>query len=223
MVIGISGMIGSGKSTLAKGLNNHYKNSILLEEFEENDPVFNTFLRWFYEQKQNIDIGFQSFIIESLSDSFQKCVNKFNENKLNWKTDHIFLDRFNLEHYIFAVMTLKSKKPKYLKGFDAMFRNLIDPNENPDLAIYIDINFDTFKERITKRGRKSEIDNYEQNEEYFKELHALYKDLFVNLMKSFNIPFAVIDSNGKNDIQILGEAIEIIEKFDFSKSKRYNY
>ncbi|MBU4693654.1 deoxynucleoside kinase [Mycoplasma zalophidermidis] len=223
MVIGISGMIGSGKSTLAKGLNNYYKNSILLEEFEENDPVFNTFLRWFYEQKQNIDIGFQSFIIESLSDSFQKCVNKFSENKLNWKTDHIFLDRFNLEHYIFAVMTLKTKKPKYLKGFDAMFRNLIDPNENPDLAIYIDINFDTFKERITKRGRKSEIDNYEQNEEYFKELHALYKDLFINLMKSFDIPFAVIDSNGKNDIQILGEAIEIIEKFDFSKSKRYNY
>ncbi|SYV97288.1 Deoxyguanosine kinase, partial [Mycoplasmopsis edwardii] len=46
MVIAISGMIGSGKSTLSKELSNIYNNSILVEEFSDNDEVFNTFLKW---------------------------------------------------------------------------------------------------------------------------------------------------------------------------------
>ncbi|MCT4469759.1 deoxynucleoside kinase [Mycoplasma sp. HS2188] len=219
MVIGISGMIGSGKSTLAKGLTKYYSDSILLEEFSEDDEVFNTFLRWFYEQKENIDIGFQAYIIESLSSNFNKTIEEFNKKKLNWNKNHIFLDRFNLEHYIFAVLNLKHKPKKYLVAFDAMFNNLIDTNENPDLAIFIDIDFDTFKQRIMKRGRKSEIDNYAQNEEYFKELHALYKDLYVHLMNSFNIDYIVIDANNKNEFEILGEAIKSIENYDF-KNKR---
>ncbi|WP_029608880.1 deoxynucleoside kinase [Mycoplasma simbae] len=222
MIIGISGMISCGKSTLSKNLVNHYKNSILLEEFEENDPVFNTFLRWFYEQKPNIELGFQSYIIESLSNSFQECMAQYQLKNLNPKTDHIFLDRFNLEHYIFALITLKTKPKKYLLAYDKMFAHLVDRSENPDFAIFIDIDFETFKERIFARGRQSEIDNYKQNEEYFKELHALYKDLYVKLMQTYDIPFAVIDANNKNEYEVLGEAIKIIENIDFSESKRYN-
>ncbi|TQC53980.1 deoxynucleoside kinase [Mycoplasmopsis mucosicanis] len=220
MIIGISGMIGCGKSTLSKGLHKHFQNSMLLEEFQENDEVFNTFLKWLYEKQPNIDLGFQSFIIESLSNSLQHCLQKFISLGYNHQQNHIFLDRFNLEHYIFAVVTLKEKPPKYLKAFDKLFSNLVDSSENPDLAIYIDIDFDTFKERILKRGRQSEIDNYQQNETYFKELHAVYKDFYINLMQTYNIPYVVIESTGKNEYQILGEAIEIINNFDFSKSKR---
>ncbi|SYV93084.1 Deoxyguanosine kinase, partial [Mycoplasmopsis synoviae] len=46
MLIGISGMISSGKSTLSKNLNKHYKKSMLLNEFQEEDVVFNTMLDW---------------------------------------------------------------------------------------------------------------------------------------------------------------------------------
>ncbi|MGV2393630.1 UNVERIFIED_CONTAM: deoxynucleoside kinase [Campylobacter lari] len=45
MLIGISGMISSGKSTLTKKLHEYYKGSKQLKEFEENDEVFNTFLK----------------------------------------------------------------------------------------------------------------------------------------------------------------------------------
>ncbi|GAA8717088.1 Uncharacterised protein [Chlamydia abortus] len=44
MIIGVSGMIAAGKSSLAEKLAKHYKKSIMLHEFEENDDVFNTFL-----------------------------------------------------------------------------------------------------------------------------------------------------------------------------------
>ncbi|CRH45571.1 Uncharacterised protein [Mycoplasmopsis arginini] len=45
MIIGISGMIAAGKSSLSEKLVEHYPNSLLLHEFEENDEVFNTFLK----------------------------------------------------------------------------------------------------------------------------------------------------------------------------------
>lgn len=76
MIIGISGMISSGKSTLVKKLSNYYPNSAYIEEFSENDPVFNTFLRWCYEKQPNTDIAFQSFLVESLTDSFQMSKKK---------------------------------------------------------------------------------------------------------------------------------------------------
>lgn len=106
MVIAISGMIGSGKSTLSKQLNQHYHKSYLLEEFAQDDDVFNTFLKWVYEKEPNIDIAFQSYIIESLSDTFTKKEKLFLKDR-NHKEHYMFLDRFNLEHYIFALVTLE--------------------------------------------------------------------------------------------------------------------
>lgn len=110
MVIAVSGMIGSGKSTLTKELKEIYKNSILVEEFADEDPVFNKFLKWIYEKEPNIDIAFQSYIIESLSDTFKKEEKKFLKLYSSHKNGYMFLDRFNIEHYIFAIVTLEKKR-----------------------------------------------------------------------------------------------------------------
>ncbi|WBP84355.1 deoxynucleoside kinase [Mycoplasmopsis edwardii] len=220
MVIAISGMIGSGKSTLSKELNNIYNNSILVEEFSDNDEVFNTFLKWVYEQEPNIDIAFQSYIIESLSDTFKKEEETFLNKFESHKKAYMFLDRFNIEHYIFAIVTLEKKQQKYLKAFDILFRHIIDTRDNPDLAIFLDANFEVIKERILLRGRKVEVDNFEINEPYFQRLHELYKELFVKLCTFYNIPYRIINTNFKKDYEVLEEAEQIINNFDFSQSKR---
>ncbi|MGY5139301.1 deoxynucleoside kinase [Mycoplasmopsis gallinarum] len=213
MLIGISGMISSGKSTLAKGLVKYFNNSILLEEFEEDDPIFNTFLKWMYQNEPNINIAFQTYIIENLEAKLQKTIEEAKTKKI----DYIFLDRFNLEHYIFAFVTLKNKPLKYLKAFDALFHELVNKNENPDLAIFLDIDFATFKKRLFKRNRKSEIVNYEKNEVYFKELHSLYKLFYIKLMQQYEIPYFIINTNGKNNEEVLDEAIDLIENFKTNK------
>lgn len=217
MIIGISGMIASGKSTLAKNLAKFYNNSIYLEEFQSEDKIFNQFIEWFYKGVKNINLAFQAYILESSANTLRSALIDFSKSGKICQTNHIFLDRFNVEHYIFALISMKNKPAKFIKAFDELFNKMIEKEQNPNLAIFIDIDFDNFKERLFKRGRKSEIKDYEQNEEYFKELHALYRHLYEKLMNTYKIPYVIIDGNNKNEHQILAEAINIIEKFDFSK------
>ncbi|BAP39338.1 deoxynucleoside kinase [Metamycoplasma canadense] len=210
MIIGISGMISAGKSSLSKKLTKHYSNSLLLKEFEENDEVFNTFLKWLYEKKPNITIGFQSYIIENHSSKFnlilKQLLKKPNKNR------HLFLDRFSIEHYIFAKLILQEKEPKYLEAFDALFNKLITKNELPDLVIFLNINFETFKKRIFKRGRETEIKNWDLNFQYFKNLHENYYKIFKELADNFQLNFRIIDVNNLDENQVFEKAIKIIEE-----------
>lgn len=210
MIIGISGMISSGKSTLTTQLSQYYKGSRQLFEFDETDEVFNTFLKWFYEQKENLTIGFQTYIIEAHSSKFAKLLAEHKEQKTH--AEHIFLDRFSLEHYIFAQVNLGSKEPKYLRAYDLAFRELIGPEELPDFAIFLDMSFATFEERFMKRGRAVEIDNWELNKNYFFTLYSCYKDVFLKLCDEYKLDYVIIDTNGKDEKQVLFEVINIIDQ-----------
>ncbi|MGZ9413826.1 deoxynucleoside kinase [Mycoplasma sp. 480] len=219
MVIGISGMISSGKSTLTSSLVKKFPNSEMLLEFNENDEVFNTFLKWLYEQRENLTIGFQTYIIENHSSIFADRLNKFKERNLkNKEKGFFFLDRFSIEHHIFAQINLAKKEPKYMRAYELAFRELITPEEFPDLAIFLDISFETFKERFFKRERAVETDNWEKNKEYFEVLHRNYKPYFEKLCKEFNLNYVVVDTNGLNEEQVEEKVIEIIK--NYSKNRK---
>lgn len=219
MLIGISGMISSGKSTLTKNLTRHYRTSIMLEEFEENNEVFNTFLKWLYKKQPNLTMGFQAYVVENHTTKLNELIDEFNLLGKDWHSDHIFLDRFSIEHYIFAHVNLKPKGKKYSQGYDALFEHLITKDETPDLAIYLDMTWDTFKKRLFERGRKVEIDNFYANEEYFKELFDVYKKLFEKQAKKYNLNYFVIKTDNLNEKQVLEEAIKIIDNY-YSTYKR---
>lgn len=221
MVIGISGMISSGKSTLTQKLVKHYKQSMMLKEFEEDDEVFNTFLKWLYEKQPNLTIGFQSYVVENHTSKLADCFKEFEKKGYKHKDNYLFLDRFSIEHYIFANVNLRPKGPKYLQGYDALFSHLITKDETPDLAIYLDMTFDTFKDRIFARGREVETENYKKNEAYFKELYSLYKPLFEKQAKKYGLNYVIIDTNDKTEDEVYKEAIRIIDNYDFSKMPRY--
>ncbi|TQC53981.1 deoxynucleoside kinase [Mycoplasmopsis mucosicanis] len=221
MLIGISGMIGSGKSILTKRLLNHYPSSMMLKEFDEDDEVFNQFLKWLYNKTPNLTIGFQSYVVESHTTKLSELLEKFKLAHKKHAKDHIFIDRFSIEHYIFASVNLETKGPKYMQGYDAMFNELITPNETPDLAIYLDMSFETFKKRLFARGREVETDNYALNEPYFRKLHSVYRSTFEKQAKKFNMDYVIIDTNNLSEEEVFKEAIKIIENFDFSKKQRF--
>ncbi|AXE60682.1 deoxyguanosine kinase [[Mycoplasma] phocae] len=221
MIIGISGMIAAGKSSLSEKLHKHYKDSYMLHEFEEDDEVFNTFLKWLYEKKPNLTIGFQSYIVENHSAKFIEMLKKFKYEKQDLIKKHIFLDRFSVEHYIFAKLILKEKEPRYLEAYDALFEKLISKSELPNLAIFLDINFDTFKKRIFERGRNSEIENWDNNYDYFKKLHDNYLTIFKEISNKFNLNYIIIDTNNLTEDQVLEKAIAIIDKESLKYENRF--
>ncbi|MGV2393629.1 UNVERIFIED_CONTAM: deoxynucleoside kinase [Campylobacter lari] len=123
----------------------------------------------------------------------------------------MFLDRFSVEHYIFAHVNLKSKGSKYLKGYDALFTHLITKDETPDIAIYLDMSYETFEKRLFDRGRDVEIRNYEANKTYFRELYNVYKELFIKQAKKYNLKYFIINTDNLTENEVFEQAICIIK------------
>ncbi|WLP85626.1 deoxynucleoside kinase [Mycoplasma seminis] len=219
MLIGVSGMISSGKSTLTNKLLKHFSNSVLLEEYSEQDEVFNTMLKWFYENRPNLDISFQAYVVENHIANVDKTIAKFHELGFKDDKDYIFLDRFSAEHYVFASVNLKKLSPKAMKAYSALFRELVSKNELPEFAIFLDVSYENFEKRLFERGREVEIENYEANKAYFKELYSVYKDTFLKIAKQYNIKYAIIDTNNLSEDEVFTQAVSLIEDFKNNYAK----
>ncbi|MDC4184240.1 deoxynucleoside kinase [Mycoplasma bradburyae] len=211
MLIAISGMVASGKSSLSKRLSSYFSNSKILLEYEENDKVFSQFLEWLYNKNGSIDFAFQSYIVQNYSRNLKQALNE--------KHDYIFADRFNQEHFIFAKNKLTLKPKKYLRAYEALFDVLISEDKLPDLVIYLDFNFEEFKKRIFKRNRLVETTTFENNLDYWKHLHQIYKQEFINQQKKFNFNVVYLDTNDKNEEEVFNEAINIIKRYKQNKNE----
>ncbi|OYD26562.1 deoxyadenosine/deoxycytidine kinase [Mycoplasma testudineum] len=223
MIIGISGMISAGKSSLVRELKKGYPKSLFLDEFSEGDEIFNTFLKWLYEKKEHLTMSFQSYIIESHSAKFHEILDDFNQKKLNKFEDHIFLDRFAIEHYIFAYLNLLPKGTKYIEAYDSLFSKMIFEKEIPDFAIFLDIDFENFTKRILKRGRQVEVDNFELNKKYFKDLHDIYKPKFIEMATKYKIPFTIVNTVGKTEKQVYNEVVNLVEIITKAEKIKYSH
>ncbi|SYV94811.1 Deoxyguanosine kinase, partial [Mycoplasmoides gallisepticum] len=62
---------------------------------------------------------------------------------------------------------MAKKGDKFLNAYQAMFDMMIDKNEIPDIAIFLDVNFENFKKRLFKRNRKVEVNNFDENLDYW--------------------------------------------------------
>ncbi len=72
------------------------------------------------------------------------------------------------------------------------------------------MSWETFLKRIFERGRQVEIDNFYANEEYFKTLYNLYKDLFIKQAEKFNLEYKIIETDNLNEDEVFEKALEII-------------
>ena len=72
----------------------------------------------------------------------------------------------------------------------------------PKLYIILDLKWEVFKERIFKRGRKSEIDNFSKNENYFKSLLSVYVHYLKKTCQIYGINYIIINSEMPTEKQI---------------------
>ncbi len=83
--------------------------------------------------------------------------------------------------------------------------------KHPDVYIILDVNWQEFEDRVMKRGREQEIENFELNKAYFQALISDYTHKIVSQCSVYGIPYKVIDTNQKTEEEVLAEALEIIQ------------
>jgi deoxyadenosine/deoxycytidine kinase len=197
MKFAVGGMIASGKSTLVKTLAEKL-NLQRMDEYDKNDEVFNTLLKWLYEGKKDVEMLLQIYFLHK-----------------HWKTQQnikgdLIVDRHIIEHWLFAQINL-AKNPEVLNMYNGLFHQYMNSIEHPDLYIILDMDWDTFKERIMKRGREQEIENFGHNEHYFKFLMDDYVRKLVAQCEIYDIRYIVLDTSGRTQEDVARASEEIIK------------
>ena len=199
MKFAVGGMIASGKSTLVKTLAEKL-NLQRMDEYDKNDEVFNTLLKWLYEGKKDVEMLLQIYFLHK-----------------HWKTQQnikgdVIVDRHIIEHWLFAQINL-AKTPEVLNMYNGLFHQYMNSIEHPDLYIILDMDWDTFKQRIMMRGREQEVENFGQNEDYFKFLMDDYVRKLVAQCEIYDIRYIVLDTSGRTQEDVARASEEIIKLY----------
>jgi len=198
MKISVGGMIASPISTLVKRLGEALELPVM-EEFERNDEVFNTLLKWLYEQKSNVEMLLQIYFIHNHW-----------LNQVKYEGSFI-VDRDLVEHWLFAQHNLKSM-PTIMNMYNGVFHAYMNQVKKPDLYLILDVDWKNFEKRIMERGREQEIENFEKNREYFKQLMSDYTTKVVAQCAVYDIPYVVINTNNISEDEVFKKAIQEIKK-----------
>lgn len=199
MKFAVGGMIASGKSTLVNILAEKL-NLQKMDEYDKNDEVFNTLLKWLYEGKKDVEMLLQVYFLHK-----------------HWKTQQniqgdVIVDRHIIEHWLFAQINLRNN-PEVLNMYNGLFHQYMNSIDHPDLYIILDMDWNTFKERVMKRGRPQEIENFGQNEGYFKFLMDDYVRKLVAQCEIYDIRYIVLDTSGRTQEEVAKASEEIIKIF----------
>ncbi len=197
MKISVGGMIASGKSTLVNRLGKAL-NLPVMEEFEKDDEVFNTLLKWLYEQKSNVEMLLQIYFIHN---------HWLNQQKYN---GDFIVDRDLVEHWLFAQHNLKSM-PTIMNMYNGVFHAYMNQIKKPDLYIILDVDWEHFRDRVMNRGRQQEIENFDKNKDYFYNLLQDYTVKVKAQCSVYEIPYLVINTNGMSEDQVFEASLAAIK------------
>lgn len=200
MKISVGGMIASGKSTLVTRLGKAL-NLPVMEEFEKDDEVFNTLLKWLYEQKSNVEMLLQIYFIHN---------HWLNQQKYN---GDFIVDRDLVEHWLFAQHNLKSM-PTIMNMYNGVFHAYMNQIKKPDLYIILDVDWEHFRDRVMNRGRQQEIENFDKNKDYFYNLLQDYTVKVKAQCSVYEIPYKVIDTNGMTEDEVFEASLKAIQSVE---------
>lgn len=193
--IAIGGMIGAGKSTLTRALGEALKADVIYE-LNENDELQNILLKRLYEGDETAAIAFQVYFFCSRFVNYRNGVQNSNIS---------VFDRTIFEDRLFAHQNMTAD-PIMFGFYDAMWhekvKELIYSVGVPKLYIILDLKWEEFKDRVHRRGRASEIDNFSSNEAYFKSLHSVYVHYLEKTCQVYGINYMIIDSQTPTDQQV---------------------
>ena len=204
-VIVVGGPIAVGKSTLVGSL--PFKS---VQELDSNDELQKLLIEKMYEGD---DIAPQIFQLDMLLTRFDKYKAAVESGEVT------VFDRMIFEDVFFAKKLLKDS-PNIWNYYESIFNDKIDEIMNelgkPSLYIFLSCDWSTFKERVFKRNRKAEIDNFQKNEAYFKAHIEEYPTHMKEMFDKYDIDHVIIDTNNLSKTEVIDLAKEEIRKRGFN-------
>lgn len=174
MLITIAGMIGGGKSSLTKIMTEEFGGVAFYENADS--PILQKFYTASPEEQERKRYPFllQLEFLKSRFAMIKQCLLEGDNPKVNTLDRSIYEDTYFMEvnHKLGRISDLE--REIYLGLRDEMLKEIDElPKKSPDLLIYLQGSFDTFKDRIENRGRSFEALD-EETETYFYELWRGY-------------------------------------------------
>lgn len=179
MLITIAGMIGGGKSSLTKIITEEFGGTAFYEN--ANSPILQKFYTASKEEQETKRYPFllQLEFLNSRYKMIKKCLLEGDNPKVNTLDRSIYEDFWFMEVNRRLGRISEDEAIIYTDLLDNMLEDLKElPKKSPDLLIYLQGSFETFKERIENRGRSFEAID-EETEAYFYKLWEGY-DTWVN-------------------------------------------
>lgn len=194
-IVAIGGMIAAGKTTLVDELS-AILNADVLYELDENDEIQNSLLKGLYEKRNIAASVFQLYFLLNRFESYKK----FSNHK-----KPVIVDRTIFEDRLFAHQNMTSD-PLTFSFYDKLWyqkaNELIYECGVPKLYIILDIDWITFKERLFKRNRAVEVENFNLNEDYFYNLNQVYVKFLKETCEVFGIDYLILDAKISNEDKI---------------------
>ncbi|TCG11037.1 deoxynucleoside kinase [Mycoplasma todarodis] len=196
----VGGPVAVGKSTLVRNLK-----LPAVQELDETDKLQGALLQGMMEGD-----GISAYLFQ-----FDMLLNRMRIYKERAETGllHVF-DRSILEDKLFAFNRFGDEEAiwnYYSKIWEEEVANMLEIGF-PKIYIVLTCSWEVFKERVYKRDRKSEIDNFHKNKDIFKYQINNYKKFMEQIFTEYEIPHVFIDTDELNQEQVLKQAKEILAK-----------
>ena len=196
----IGGPIAVGKSSLVGSLP-----FIPVQELDLNDELQRLLIEQMY---LGDTVASQIFQLDILLTRFDKYKDLANNKEM-----HVF-DRSIFEDIFFA-KALFSNYKNIWEYYFSIWKDKVEEIKKeiglPKMYVLLTCTWETFKERIFQRQRKAETDNFNKNEEYFKDMIKTYEPFMIEMFKEQGINYVVVATDGLNKLEVIDKTKEILK------------
>lgn len=209
MLITIAGMIGGGKSSLTKIITEEFGGIAYYEN--ANSPILQKFYTASKEEQESKRYPFllQLEFLNSRYKMIKKCLLEGDNPKINTLDRSIYEDFWFMEVNRRLGRISEDEAIIYSDLLDNMLEDLKElPKRSPDLLVYLQGSFETFKDRIQNRGRSFEAID-EETEAYFYKLWEGYDNWVSEYYKAS--PVLVIDIDKYDYVNNEEDKKEVLE------------
>ena len=201
----VDGMTGVGKTSLLKIMAAEFGLTPYEEIFRDENNLLGKFFTEGKEWCFPMQISFLN--------------NRYSQYKEALKLGNVVMDRSIYSDPIFAEFYYRSGdfKPEEYYVYRSLFNNLIESLRPPSVVIYLNVSAEEAIRRITKRGRKDEL---QVPDSYWRALHKAYNDYYNTYRLSPLLKIDVDNLDFVNRLEDREKVLGIIEKSNLVKKPR---